>query len=160
MFDKGWEVMRVSFEVCLLIDPSPEDLALYILEVLVDWLLQGLGQGPHSQEVDLATLILLVDLAQVFLLQLDHPALDAAVVFGEPGGGVGGGVGAGVVDEGVALGQVAVGVLQVVAHFTIKINVIRSILNPVGPLKSVFELIAAEPAVVIFIHGVDELDDL
>lgn len=133
VLDEGGEVMRVSFEVSLLIDPRPKDLTLSIFKVLVYLLLQRLCQGPHSQKVDLAALVLLVDLAQVLLLQLDHPALDPAVVLGKAGRGVGSGVGARGVDEGVALGEVSVGVFQVVAHLILKLIIsdqyYQSILN-------------------------------
>lgn len=80
-----------------------------------------------------------MNLAQVLLLELDHLAFDFPIFLGEAVRGVRGGVGAGRVDEGVALGEVAVGVFEVITHdFNIKIICGPSILNAVGPLEGIF----------------------
>ena len=55
------------------------------------------------------------------MFESDDVPLDVPVLLGGPGGEIVTGVGLGGFDKGIALGHVAVGVLQVVAHFNIKI---------------------------------------
>ena len=109
-------------------------------------------------------MVFLVNFGKVVLLELNHLAFNLTVAFGDAVGEVGGGVGAGGVDEGEALGQVAIGVLKVIAHdFNIKIYTNEStpsVLYTVGPLEGILQLLPAEFAIVILVHRVYELDNL
>lgn len=88
MLHESWEVVRVSPQVSLLVDPGPIHLASGLRKFLVYLLLQRLSQSPHPQQVYFTVLVLLVDLPQVLLLELDNFPLDLSVFFCEAVGGV------------------------------------------------------------------------
>ena len=68
----------------MLIRSSGLDLtAGYLKSLVYLGLLQGLGQSADLQQVDLAVLVLLVDLSEVFLFEEDQAALDVSVVLSE-----------------------------------------------------------------------------
>jgi len=106
-------------------------------------------------------LIFLVDLSKITLLELNHLPLDLPVPLSNSVGEVGGRVGASGVDEGEALGEVVVGIFEVVTHyFNIKIYANESILNTVSPLERILQFLTTQLPVVVLVHRIYKLEDL
>lgn len=66
-----------------------------------------------------------MNLTQIFLLELNNTALNGSIFFGQAVGRVFPAIRTRGIDEGIAFGHVSIRIFKVIAHFNIKINVIR-----------------------------------
>ena len=93
MLDKIREVVRSPSKVVLLVAPGPVDLTLNfsIGALLVagrPLMLEGFDHVTHFEHVDLAVMILMIDLGHVLLLHQHQIPLNLPIFIGQAGGGV------------------------------------------------------------------------